>query len=450
MKKTAAIKIFCVAQNELEKWLKSQPEAVKRAVKLTAFKADENSHIMITEIPAVIAGTGTAVTNSPWQLAQLPFALPEGNYRLDEKNITADQATRIALGWQLGSYRYSAYRKPTRQPARLLPPAKADMKYVEHIAKAAYLARDLINAPAADMLPSNLAAAARKIAAEYKAEYGEIVGENLLRKNYPAIYTVGKASANAPRLVDIKWGNKKHPKLTLVGKGVCFDSGGLDIKSSSNMALMKKDMGGAAVTMALASLIMAYKLPVRLRVMLPMVENAISGNAYRTGDVIRTRKGISVEVGNTDAEGRLILCDAIAEADTEKPDMIIDCATLTGAARSALGTDIPALFSNNDALAADFQKTALQEGDAVWQLPLWEGYRGQLKSVVADTNSASASAYGGAITAALFLKSFVENCPNWLHIDMMAWNLTTRPGRPEGGEAMTIRALFKFLMDRYK
>lgn len=449
-KKTKSIKIQTVTSDNLSKWLKSQPAAVQRAVMVSGFRADENTHLLISEVPLVIAGLGAASATSPWQIAQLPFALPEGSYELDEKMLSAEQATQMAIGWQLGSYRFNEYRKALRQPARLSPVKKADMQYVNRIGKAYAMARDLINMPPADMLPSALAAAAKKLAHSHKAQYSEIKGQELIRKNYPTIYTVGKASADAPRLVDIRWGNPKHKKLTLVGKGVCFDSGGLDIKSSSNMALMKKDMGGAAVIMALASLVMEYKLPVRLRVLLPMVENAISGNSYRTSDVIRTRKGISVEVGNTDAEGRLILCDALAEADSEKPDMIIDCATLTGAARSALGTDLPALFSNNDSLAAEFQKMAISIYDPVWQLPLWEGYRGQLKTIVADTNSASQSPYGGAITAALFLKLFVENCASWMHLDMMAWNLSTRPGRPEGGEAMALRSMFEMIRNRYE
>jgi leucyl aminopeptidase len=383
-----------------------------------------------------------------WSIAHLPFILPEGAYHI-ASDVTAEQATQLALGWQLGSYVFARYKKPARAPATLALPKNADAHYVARVENAVTLARDLINTPAADMLPTQLAAAAKKLATTHKARFSVIVGEALLTENYPAIYTVGKASADAPRLIDLRWGNARHPKVTLVGKGVCFDSGGLDIKPSSGMMLMKKDMGGAAAVLALASLVMEYKLPVRLRVLIPAVENAISGNAFRVGDVITTRKGITVEVGNTDAEGRLILADALAEADSEKPDLLIDCATLTGAGRVALGADIPALFSNNDALAHNLQQRAIAMQDPLWHLPLWQGYAPSLKSIIADTNSVSPGGYGGAITAALFLQKFVEHCPDWLHLDMMAWNQSTKPGRPEGGEAMGVRVLFDLLKGRF-
>jgi leucyl aminopeptidase len=350
----------------------------------------------------------------------------------------------------MGSYRFTRYKKPTKKQATLTPSANCNSERVQAMAEAINQARDLINTPANDMGPAELAAACREAAEHFGAEYTEIVGKDLLKKNYPAIYEVGKASEREPRLIDIRWGSKRHPKVTLVGKGVCFDSGGLDIKPSSGMRLMKKDMAGAACMLALACMIMSARLKVRLRVLIPAVENSISGNAYRPLDVIRTRKGISVEIGNTDAEGRIILCDALCEADSEKPDLLIDCATLTGAARTALGTDIPALFTPDDALADSLASHAKAEDDPLWRLPLWESYRDMLTSPVADINSAPDSAYAGAITAALYLKEFVSETKAWAHIDMMAWNLKARPGRPVGGEAMAVRTLFAFLSKKFR
>ena len=279
------------------------------------------------------------------------------------------------------------------------------------------------------------------------ASVSTIVGEALLTQNYPAIHAVGRASDRAPRLIDLRWG-RTGPKITLVGKGVCFDSGGLDIKSASNMKLMKKDMGGAAHVLGLAQMIMAAQLPVRLRLLIPAVENSIAGNAFRPLDVLRTRKGLTVEVGNTDAEGRLILCDALAEADREGADLLIDCATLTGAARVALGPELPALFSNHDPTAEALIGHGLEERDPLWRLPLYKPYRRGLDSKVADLNNLWDSPFAGAITAALFLQEFVSAGTPWVHIDMMAWNSTARPGRPEGGEAMALRALYALVAER--
>lgn len=432
-------------------WLKKQPSDLVEWIEANHFNAEPGEVCIVPTqgktSARILAGVPEKL--NIWSIAGLPEKLAPGEYRLEGK---FDKATTEALytGWLLGSYRYSRYKKkPGRPFARLEPPAGINAEKTHHIAEAIGMARDLINTPANDLGPEELTAACKAVARKHKAEFHETVGEALLKENYPAIYEVGKASSRAPRLAEFTWGNAKHPKVTLVGKGVCFDSGGLDIKPSSGMKLMKKDMGGAACVLALADLIMSARLPVRLRVLVPAVENSIAGNAYRPSDVIRTRKGISVEVGNTDAEGRLILCDALAEADSEKPDLLIDCATLTGAARIAVGTDIPALFTPSDKLADTLAAHSRTTHDPLWRLPLWEGYREMLNSQIADINSAPESSYAGAITAALYLREFVSETTDWAHIDMMAWNLSKRPGRPVGGEAMAVRALFAYISGRF-
>ena len=315
--------------------------------------------------------------------------------------------------------------------------------------RAAYLVRDLVNTPAEDMMPQHLAEAARALAEEFGAQFTEIVGDELLVRNYPLVHAVGRASVHAPRLLDLRWGDPAHPRLTLVGKGVCFDSGGLDIKPASGMRWMKKDMGGAAHVLGLARLVMATGLPVRLRVLVPTVENAISGSSFRPGDVIRSRKGLTVEIENTDAEGRLVLCDALAEAGTEEPALLIDFATLTGAARVALGTDLPGFFTNDDALADALALAGEAERDPVWRLPLFKPYRRELESQVADLLNCSTNGFGGAITAALFLQRFVPKGIDWLHFDLNAWNVSERAGRPKGGEAMGLYATFRYLEQRF-
>ena len=310
--------------------------------------------------------------------------------------------------------------------------------------------RDLINTPANDMGPERLEAAVRQLGERHGAQVSSIVGDELLAQNYPTIHAVGRAAAIAPRLIDLVWGDEDRPKLTLVGKGVCFDSGGLDLKPPAGMRLMKKDMGGAANMIGLAHMVMAAALPVRLRLLVPAVENSVSGNAMRPMDVIRTRKGLTVEIGNTDAEGRLILCDALAEASSESPDLILDCATLTGAARTALGADLPALFCNDDAVATALLAAGDAEQDPVWRMPLYRPYRKMLSSDVADLNNVSEAPLAGAVTAALFLERFVEPGTPWAHMDMMAWNREARPGRPRGGEAQFIRGAMAMLRRRYR
>jgi leucyl aminopeptidase len=328
-------------------------------------------------------------------------------------------------------------------------PENADRGRVERLAAAVFLARDLANTPAGDLGPEELAGEAMRVAKAAGARHRVIVGDDLLAENYPTIHAVGRASTRAPRLVDIVWGDEAAPKVTLVGKGVCFDTGGLDLKTASGMRLMKKDMGGAAIVLGLAQAIMDTGLPVRLRVLLPCVENAVSGNAMRPLDIVRTRKGLTVEVGNTDAEGRLILCDALAEASTENPELLIDMATLTGAARVALGPELAALFCNDQALAKGLLAAAVAEEDPMWRMPLWRPYRKMIDSKVADINNVSESTHAGAITAALYLQEFVDPGIPWAHLDVMAWNPQSRPGRPEGAEATALRALYAHIAQRF-
>ncbi len=317
------------------------------------------------------------------------------------------------------------------------------------MADAATLARDLINTPANDMGPEELEQAARALAEKYGASFISIVGDELLAGNFPLIHAVGMASARTPRLIEFTWGDPKHPKVTLVGKGVCFDSGGLDLKPSSGMLIMKKDMGGAANVLALAQMIMDAKLKVRLRVLIPAVENSVAGNAFRPLDIFKSRKGVNVEIGNTDAEGRLVLADALALADEEKPDLLIDLGTLTGAARVALGPDLPPFYTDDEALAADVARHARTENDPLWRMPLWMPYDKWLDSKTADLNNAPGGAFAGSITCALFLKRFVEHAKSWLHVDIYGWTPTAKPARPEGGECQAARAIYKLLSERY-
>lgn len=384
-----------------------------------------------------------------WDYAVLPATLRAGEYALDE-TFDNGQAESVFLAWGLAAYRFDRYTKKDPLGSQLCIRSDVDIAHIRRQVEATQLVRDLINTPANDMGPEELAAQAKAIAQTYKAKYNEIIGEALLKANYPAIYTVGQASSRAPRLIDFTWGNENHPKVTLVGKGVCFDSGGLDIKPSSGMLTMKKDMGGAAHVLGLAQMILDAQLPVRLRVLIPAVENSVSGNAYRPLDVIKMRSGKTVEVGNTDAEGRLVLADALFEADQEKPALIVDFATLTGAARIAMGTEVGVLFANENELAQSVVDISHRVNDPVWQMPLWEGYRGQIKSKVADISSTGSGPYGGAIIAGLFLSEFLPNKTPWMHLDIMAWNTSDRPGRPEGGEAMGMRAMFGYISEYFK
>ena len=373
----------------------------------------------------------------------MPFALPEGIYR-----PTQSWGTLSLLGWHLGAYRFTRYKQADRVPAQLAIADQALAARVTAFASAVYLTRDLINTPAGDLLPSDLAAATEQVAAERGATFREVVGDALLDAGYRTIHAVGRAASDASRLIELTWGPADAPKITLVGKGICFDSGGLDIKPSSAMRTMKKDMGGAAQALGLAQLIMDLELPVRLRLLIAAAENAISGNAFRPGDIIETYSGRTVEIDNTDAEGRLVLCDALTLACEEAPALLVDFATLTGSARSAVGAEISAMFSNDDAVAAELQDCGSDVDDPVWRLPLHAPYRAMLKSAVADTLNSAPSPFAGAITAALYLEDFVGETP-WVHFDLMAFNTRSRPGRPEGGEAMALRAVFELLERRY-
>lgn len=386
---------------------------------------------------------------SLWDWANLPCNLPSGTYQLAGEGLSAFDLYNASLAWGLATYQYDQYRKSDLQPPVLVYPSGCDRKAVAAAVLNTHRIRHLITTPANDLGPEELAAAASELASEHDAEISIIVGDDLITQNYPAIHAVGRAHDRAPRLIDIRWGDPKARKLTLVGKGVCFDTGGLDLKPASGMELMKKDMGGAAHVLGLAGMIMAADLPVCLRVLIPAVENSVSANAMRPGDVLQTRKGLTIEVGNTDAEGRVILADALCEAASENPEIIIDFATLTGAARVALGTDIPALFSNDDRLASDIVECSEIVEDPLWRMPLWAGYRKHIRGKIADVTNSPSGRFGGAITAALFLERFVEPGIAWAHIDLMAWNPASSPGRPEGGEAMGMRAVFAALARRF-
>jgi len=388
---------------------------------------------------------GLPDTPDLWSYAAIAGALPSGDYKLTDSKA-GDAA---ALGWALNAYRFDRYKKIDKKLVRLVWPVRANQQRVAALHDGIVLARDLINTPAGDMGPAELAEAARGVALLGNAEFSTIIGDELLEQNYPMIHAVGRASARLPRLIDLRWGNPKHPKLTLVGKGVCFDTGGLDLKPSAGMLLMKKDMGGAAVMLGLAAAIMAMKLPVRLRLLIAAVENSVSGNAFRPGDVLTSRKGLTVEIGNTDAEGRLVLGDALAEADTEKPDWLIDAATLTGAARVAVGPDLPALYATDDAMAQAMLDAGLNVSDPLWRMPLHAGYREYIDGKVADISNSGDTPFAGSITAALFLKEFVSKTKSYAHLDMFAWNPRARAGRPLGAEATGLRALYAAIEKRY-
>lgn len=421
------------------------PPSQQAWLKTTGFTAEPGTYGLIPgddgELEAVVVGKPDPL--DLWTLGTCAQALPPHTYKLDDA-LSADESTQLALGWHLGQYQFTRYKKGTPLPS-LEFPSGGDRAYVDAAVEATTLVRDLINTPAADLGPTQLEAQARSLANTYDAHLTVIGGDDLLTHNYPMIHAVGKASVDAPRLLDLRWGQASDPAVTLVGKGVCFDTGGLDVKSSAGMKTMKKDMGGAAQVLGLALMVMKLKLPVYLRVLVPAVENSIAGNAMHPLDVLSSRKGLTVEVGNTDAEGRLVLADALWEASQDNPKLIIDCATLTGAARVALGTELPAFFCNHSKTAEILKHLGQKAQDPLWELPLHSPYRDMLASKVADLNNISNASYGGAITAALFLQEFVKPGIPWVHIDLMAWNLRSLPGRPEGGEAMGMRSLLELI-----
>jgi leucyl aminopeptidase len=446
------IPIIALRRAELKNWLKGQSKLTRGWVKTRGFKAKRGAILMIPgregTLARVLLGLGKGAMD-PWVFAGLPGRLPNGRYQLDGK-WSQEDANVAALGWGLACYRFRRFKSgPPAKLPKLVWPEPCDQPAVQAAVEASVMVRDLINTPAGDLGPGDLVEEVRKLADRHEADFESIEGEGLLEEGYPTIHAVGRAADRPPALADLRWGDENHPRVTLVGKGVVFDSGGLNLKSTGGMRLMKKDMGGAASVLGLAHMIMSAGLPVRLRVLIPTVENAVSGDAYRPLDVIKTRKGVTVEVGNTDAEGRLILCDALAEADSEAPALLIDFATLTGAARVALGTELPALFCNDDALADETLAAGRATHDQLWRMPLHDPYRRHLDSRVADLNNIAGVSHGGAITAALFLREFISSGRKWIHVDTMGWNAASRPGRPIGGEAMGVRAMFSMLAARF-
>jgi leucyl aminopeptidase len=444
------VPIVPLEAGKLAAWAKRQDAATRGWIDSTRFKAEGNAVSLIAGADGRLARVLVGMDDPFVAFATLATRLPPGTYRVDGR-LMPRQADAAALGWSLAGYRFTRYKSNDKAPApaELVWPDAADRDRVTATAEATALVRDLINTPADDMGPSQLAGVAQRFARRHKASCKVIVGDDLLKNNYPTIHAVGRAADDAPRLIDITWGSERAPKVTLVGKGVCFDTGGLDLKPSSGMLRMKKDMGGGAHVLGLAHMVMSAGLKVRLRVLIPAVENSVSGNSIRPLDIVKTRKGITVEIGNTDAEGRLILCDALAEADSEKPKLIVDYATLTGAARVALGPDLPALFCNDDRWADAALKAGLRENDPLWRMPLYKPYRRRLDSAVADINNVSEGSHAGSITAALYLNEFVSPATPWLHLDIMAWNEGARPGRPVGGEAQGMRAIYGLIAERF-
>jgi len=392
---------------------------------------------------------GSAPGDSMGVLAGLPYQLPPGDYHVESLPQDCDPFL-AALGFGLGAYRFTRYKAPPRKPARLVPSPGVDLERLERELAASCWIRDLVNTPTEDMGPEHLESAARDLAATHGAEFRSFVGEELLRENFPSIHAVGRASHRAPRLIEVNWGDAAHPRIAIVGKGVCFDTGGLDLKPAEGMRWMKKDMGGAAHALALARLVFEAQLPVRVQLLIPAVENAVSGNAFRPGEVLATRAGLSIEIDNTDAEGRVVLADALTYACEQSPELIVDFATLTGAARIALGPDLPALFTNRVPMAASLTALGARLADPLWPMPLWAGYRGMLDSHVADMANGSPSKHAGAIVAAIYLSRFVRETIDWCHFDVYSWNDADRPGRPRGGEAQGLRATFALLEERFR
>jgi leucyl aminopeptidase len=445
-----AVPLHAVKADGLKRWLTTRGKRERAWLEASGFAAKESE---LALVPGANGGVAAAVLglgkgNDKLALAQFAELLPQGSYAFGDVADGFGGANGV-LAWILGTYQFTRYRKSAKKFPKLAVPAGVDGAEVSRIAEGVFLARDLINTPSNDMGPEELASAARDLAKKHGAKIGFIVGEDLLKKNYPLVHTVGRASVRSPRLIDMTWGKPDAPKLTLVGKGVCFDTGGLDIKGSAGMLTMKKDMGGAATVLGLAHMIMGAKLNVRLRVLIPAVENSVSGNAYRPGDVFPSRKGLTVEIGNTDAEGRLVLADALTEADSEKPELLIDLATLTGAARAATGMELPPFFTDDETLASDLSRHAMAVQDPVWRLPLWRGYESAIASPIADLNNSPNYGLAGAITAGLFLSRFVTNTKSWLHIDIGAWVDRPKPGRRSGAEANAARALYAMLKERY-
>jgi leucyl aminopeptidase len=446
----ACIPVHLTDRSSFARHAAALPNAARQWLATLGFNGAADTHALLPDeqgrLQSVWAGVRSA--DHPWALSALPRSLPPGRYRLGGDGLAPDDQA-AALSWQLGAYAFSRYKPPQREAAELLIAASDAARHGLLLATVVAHTRDLVNTPAEHLGPAELAAAVQAVAKAHGAQFQQTVGDALLVANFPAIHAVGRAATQPPRLIELNWGDPKAPQLTLVGKGVCFDNGGLNIKGADGMRQMKKDMGGAATALGLATLVMACKLNVRLTLLIPAVENAIAGNAYRPGDVFKTRAGLHIEIGNTDAEGRVILCDALAYAAESKPDLLIDLATLTGAARVALGGQLPALFCRDIVQARALVDRGLALHDPLWHLPLWRDYHPGIESDIADIVNTGRGPQAGAINAALFLEDFVPADQDWLHIDLYAWNDAARPGRPAGGEAQTLRTLLAHLQQRY-
>ena len=456
--KKSTIPLYFVTEKTFPAWKKKQDKATQSQLKTRGFTGVVKQICKIIDskgnLSCFVAGIGDPIHYL--ESATLAVAI-QNNFDKDfitkhhfsiKSDNTPDELNNICIGWGLAAYKFTKYKKDNSKAPILLWPKKADQKYVLTTVNAVSLVRNLINIPANDLGTNELAAAAKKMAETHKAKTSIIKGNKLIEKNFPMIYDVGKASPRPPQLVDIKWGNSKHPKVTIIGKGIIYDTGGLNLKPGMYMRDMKKDMGGAAHALGVAWMIMALKIPVQLRVLLPIAENSVAGNAFRPGDVLQSRKGTTVEVCDTDAEGRLVVADALTYACESKPDLVVDFCTLTGAARVALGYDIPAFFSNNDSFIDDLRHLSVKQNDPVWPLPLWNDYLKDLKSNVADICNLG-KGRGGAIEAALFLENFITPKTDWIHLDCYAWEQTGKAGRPQGGADTGMRAIFNFIKDRY-
>jgi leucyl aminopeptidase len=439
-----AVKLKVVSSGSWPKMREQLSASTKKWASVQGFSGLPGTSLQIPKADGSISEVfvGSNKISDGFAIVRVCRQLPAGTY------IFENSPKLVELAWCLDAYAFDRYKTRPRDLPRLVCSEAVNYEAVISQANATFLVRDLINTPSNDMGPDELEAAARKVALHHKAKIAVISGA-ALQRGFPMVHDVGKASPRHPRLIDFSWGKPGAPKVTLVGKGVCFDTGGLDIKPASGMALMKKDMGGAANVLGLAQMIMDAKLPVRLRVIIPAVENSIAGNAFRPGDVLQSRKGLTIEIGNTDAEGRLVLGDALCLADEQSPDLLIDMATLTGAARVALGPDLPPFYTTDEELASDIAKHSEQQRDPLWRLPFWEPYYSLFESPVADMNNSSDSGFAGSITAALFLKRFVEKARAYVHLDVYGWTPTARPGNPKGGEAQGIRALFALILERY-
>jgi len=451
---TNYIPLTLVSESSLREWEKAASKFHQEWLKSHNFDCQKETPLILPnekgEISKILYGLKDKnIPTNPYFYSKLASQLPIGRYEITN-SLSKNIAFQVILGWGLSHYQFDKYKKNSSLTLKTLKaPKGVEKSKLGAILKAIKIIRDLINTPTNDLGPKELSNFSRALAKENKASFKEIIGEDLLKKGFPTIHAVGRASIEKPRLIDFTWGKKSAPKVTLVGKGVCFDTGGLGIKPSGGMRWMKKDMGGAAHALGLASAIMDLNLPIRLRVIIPAVENSISSNSFRPGDIIKSRKGINIEVGHTDAEGRLILCDTLALADEESPDLLIDFATLTGAARVALGPDLPALFTNDDECANNLVNLGAEYSDPMWRMPLWQPYNDDIKSSIADINNIGEGGLGGAITAALFLERFVKNANVWAHLDLFGWSNKAIPGRPRGGEAQTVRSILSFIENRY-